>query len=389
MPKSAVRRRRATVVAALAALALVAYWAAPGTLVSYDLSRARRAMADLDLDAARAWFQAAADRAPGQAEIHYLLGCVHRRARHYREAEQSFERAEKLGWPKRDVERQRTMMGFQMGDVDAAAPYVGELLKRGCDDATAEDLYEVLVWGYLSEFRISEGSVCLANWIAWRPDSIRARIWRARYYGSMLDAEKLRAELREILRIDPRRVKERIWLAQSLLDDNDVEAALVECELGRRQAPGDPLVSLVMGLCHVKQGLQDAARPELESAVAGDLEPRRRLQGLAALGQIALASGNFEEAAGRYKEATRCVPSDAAAEYGLGTTLAKLGEDEAAQTHLDRSRVLENQADRLNAINSALMDAPDNAGLRLEAARIMVDQGRTTDAAVWMSSALR
>jgi tetratricopeptide (TPR) repeat protein len=389
MPKSAGLRQRITVLIALAALALAAYWAGPGALVSYDLSRARRALADLDPDEACAWLQATADRTPEKAEIHYLLGCAHRRARHYREAEQSFRRAETLGWSQKDLERQRMMMTFQMGDVDAAAPYVAELLKQGCDDATAEDLYEVLVMGYFAEFRISEGSVCLANWIAWRPQSVRVRIWRAQFYASMLDVEDLRAELREILRIDPRRVKERMWLAQSLLDDNNVDAALVECELARRQAPGDPLVSLVLGLCHVKQGHQDEARRELESAVAGVLEPRRRLQGLAALAQIALASGDYEEAARQYEEATRCVPNDAAAEYGLGTTLAKLGKNEAAETHLQRSRDLETQADQLNEINSALMDAPDNARLRLEAARIMIDQGRRTDAAVWMSAALR
>jgi tetratricopeptide (TPR) repeat protein len=377
------------VLLALAALALAAYLAGPGILISYDLSRARRAMADLDMDAACAALQSVANRGPGLAEAQYLLGCAHRRARRYRAAEQAFLRAESLGWPQRDVERQRMMMTFQMGEIGAAAPYVAAIIAQGCDDATAEDLYEVLVMGYLGEFRIDEASVCLDEWIAWRPGSIRARFWQAQFYGSMFDTPKLQAELREILRLDPRRVKERMWLAQSLLDANDVDAALAHCELARRLAPDHPLVSLVLGLCHLKQGHQDTAQHELEAAVAGDLEPRRRFQGLTALGQIALAGGDYVSAAGRYEEATQCVPSDSAAEYGLGTTLAKLGKDDAAQPHLRRARTLEVQANRLDEINSALIDRADNVELRLEAARIMVDQRRSTEAALWMSSALR
>ncbi|HEV3023410.1 MAG TPA: tetratricopeptide repeat protein [Pirellulales bacterium] len=381
--------RRGVVLLVAAALAFVAWWAAPGALVRYDVLRARRALAELEPDEACRWLQAAEARSPERAEVHYLLGSAHRRARRYRPAKQCFERAERLGWSKRDLERERMMMTFQMGQVERAEPYLRKLLEQDCGDEVAEDIYEALVMGYLTEFRVSEASTCLTYWVEWRPDSVRARVWRAQFYGSMHDEGKLQAELREVLRIDPGRLGERMWLAQSLVDQNQVEAALAECEIGRRQAPVDPRVSLVLGLCRFKQGRQDEAQRELEAAAAKIADPPRKLQALVLLGQIASAEGDYERAVRHYEAATQCNPGDASAEYGLGTALSNLGNPQGGEPHLKRSHELERQLNRLNEISSALVKDIENVELRLEASHIALDQGRKNDAAVWMLSALR
>jgi len=381
--------RRAVILLLLMTSAPFAWWVARNELVNYDLARARRAMADLDLDAARTWLQAAERRQPKRAEIHFRLGVVHRRAGRYRPAKECFERAAQLGWFQKDLQRQRTLVAFQLGYLKQGERRLAQLLGGDCDDELAEDVYEALAMGYLAEFRVSEGKACLDYWVEWRPDSVRARIWRAQFHNTMRDPEKEQAELRQVLRLDPRRIHERLWLAQSLLERNQVDAALVESEIGRRQAPGDPRVSLTLGMCHFKQGRQDEAWRELESAVARDLDSQSRLQALLILGQIALASQDYKSAARRYEEAMKIAPNDSAAHYGLGTTLSKLGNVAAAGRHLQRSLVLENQTTRLADINSALIKAVDNVELRLEAARILLDQERKTEAAVWMMSALR
>jgi tetratricopeptide (TPR) repeat protein len=387
--KPVFRRRAAVLVVAAVVTALVAWRATPGVMVRYDMLRARRAMANLELDAACAWLQTAAAREPERAEIQYLLGSAHRRARRYRPAKQCFERAERLGWSKRDLEREQMMMTFQTGNIEQAEPYLRKLLERPSSDDTAEDIYEALAMGYMTEFRVSEAHLCLDLWIEWRPNSARARIWRAQFFGSMQDEGKLQDELRDVLRIDPTRRVERMWLAQSLVDQNQVEAALEQCEIGRRQAPDDPQVQMVLGLCHFKQGRQDEARHELEAAAAKVADPRRKLQALVLLGQIALAAGDYERAVSHYKAAVECSPSDASAEYGLGTALSKLGRQAEGEPHLRRSRLLETQSDRLNDINSALIKDVGNIELRLEAAQISIEQGRLSDAAIWMLSALR
>jgi tetratricopeptide (TPR) repeat protein len=383
------RRRLTVLFVAAAALAPLAWWAAPGALVRYDLLRARRALAELEPDAASIWLRSALVRAPDRAEIHFLLGSTLRRGRSYRPAKQCFDQAERLGWSKRDLERERMMMRFQTGQIEQAEPYLRKLLEQDLGDEAAEDIYEALVMGYLTEFRVAEARTCLNYWVEWRPESVRARIWRAQYFGSMQDEAKLQTELREVLRIEPRRLHERMWLAQSLADQNQVEAALDECEIAGRQAPGDPRVSLVLGLCRFKQGREDEAQRELETAAAKLVDPRRRLQALGLLGQIASAAGDYRRAIRHYETALQCDPSDASSEYGLGTALAKLGSQEAAEPHLKRSRELEAQFNRMNDINSMLTKDIENVDLRLEAAQIARNQGRKNDAAIWMLSALR
>jgi tetratricopeptide (TPR) repeat protein len=373
----------------VAFLVPLTWWSGRGALVHYDLASARRAIAELDLERARSWLQVAEQRQPERPEIHFLMGVVHRRTGRYRPAKECFERAERLGWFEKDLQHQRNMLTFQLGYLRKAEPYLKRLLERDCSDELAEDVYESLVMGYLAEFRVIEGKACLDYWVEWRPESVRARIWRAQFHNTMMDPENEQAELREVLRLDPRRIHERLWLAQSLLDRNQVNRALVECEMVRRQAPGNPRVQLMFGLCHFEQGGLDEARRELESAAASSIDARDRLQALVILGQIASASQDYDLAARRYEEATKIAPNDSAAHYGLGTVLSKLGNVAAAERHLQRSRVLENQASRLADINSALIKAVDNVELRLEAARILLDEGRKTEAAVWMLSALR
>jgi tetratricopeptide (TPR) repeat protein len=241
----------------------------------------------------------------------------------------------------------------------------------------------------MSEFRVHEAAVCLEHWIALRPRSIPPRVWRTEIYGVLESTEKLQAELREILRIDPRRLSQRISLATSLLDVSRVEEALAEYEIARRQAPRDPRVLLGLGLCHRRLGTVAQARGELASALAGVLDDAQRSSALMALGDLALQTRDVEQAAGYFEDAMRLTPHEPAAAYALGTTLSKLGRAEMARQHLERSRILDRQMDRLHDIYSQLIRNTNDAKLRAEAATILRAQNRTQEAAKWMISALR
>ncbi|HUY37133.1 MAG TPA: tetratricopeptide repeat protein [Pirellulales bacterium] len=362
---------------------------APRAFVAYDLYQARRAMALVHPTEALSWLQAAERREPDRAEVQFLLGAVYRRSGAFRPARQHLERALALGYSRKEVERQDWMMLFQMGHVSEVEPLLTKLLERGVSDELAEDVYEAMVIGYLSDHRVREAGVFSDYWIGWRPDSLRARLMRAYMYEGVFNLEKLQSELGEVLRIDPRRVTQRLRLVKMLLDQKQVNEALAECEICREHAPGDPRVSVRLGICHYQLGRLDEAKRELESALAASLEPSSRLEALMILGQIASAAHDFELARRCCQEALELRPYDGTAAYGLGLALSKLGQNELARQYLESSKRLMEQGQRLAEIDQELIKNAADVGLRLEMARIMLDQGRRPDAAAWMQTVLR
>ncbi|HEV3005398.1 MAG TPA: hypothetical protein VGX78_13110, partial [Pirellulales bacterium] len=143
------------------------------TAVLVDLQQARRALAQSDLNRAHDWLQAALERQPDNAELHYLLARVYRRDTLYLRAKEQLERAAALGWPQDDLELQRTMLLFQMGDIREAE--LTALLARGVDDELAEEVYDALMTGYMTEYRMQDADRCLEHWVAWQPRSVAAR----------------------------------------------------------------------------------------------------------------------------------------------------------------------------------------------------------------------
>jgi Flp pilus assembly protein TadD len=298
-------------------------------------------------------------------------------------------RAGELGWPKKDLKRQRMMMLFEMGHVRTAEPYLEKLLAQGTDDGTADEVYEALVRGYLTEFRVREAVACLDFWIAWRPRSIPPRHWRTEVYRRVRDAPSLQAELHEILRIEPRRLSERVALGESYLESNQVQQALEQFELCRRQAPDDARVLVGLGSCEHRLGRHDEARRELLAALAKDPDDVHCSAALAALGELATEAGDLEMAVRYFQKASQLSPADPRPQYALGSALSQIGKAELAKPFFERWRVLSDQNGRMLHIVRELVTASDDTRLRLEAAEILLDQGRKDDAARWLLSALR
>jgi tetratricopeptide (TPR) repeat protein len=356
---------------------------------AYEVYRARSALLAADPEGALEWLRLAEARQPDRAEVQYLLATAHRRAGQLGEVMKHLQHAGELGWPKKDLKRQRMMMLFEMGDVRAAEPYLQKLLAQGANDGTAEEVYEALVRGYLTEFRVREAVVCLDLWIAWRPRSIPPRHWRTEVYRRVRDAPRLQAELNEILRIEPCRASERVALGESLLESNQVEQALDQFESCRRQAPKDARVLVGLGLCRHRLGRHDEAQRDLEAALAMDTDDVHRTAALVALGELATEAGELETAVDHFQQASRLSPADPRPRYALGSALSQIGRADLAKPSFERWRALSDQNSRMLHIVRELVTASNDTALRLEAAEILLDQGRKEEAVRWLLSALR
>ncbi len=83
-------------------------------------------------------------------------------------------------------------------------------------------------------------------------------------------------------------------------------------------------------------GCAPPKQPAVDPAAASQL----RAQALIDSGSAAFRSGDFAAAAKRYASAVVVGPEDAAAYYGLGMALAKLGRDDDARVAYAKAREL-------------------------------------------------
>jgi len=211
---------------------------------------------------------------------------------------------------------------------------------------------------------------------------------RAYHNSAMLNVSATQAELREVLRIAPGRLAERLALAESLLDQSLVDEALAQCEICRRQEPENPAVLLDLGLCHYRLGRIEEAEFELKSAVRENLDDDLLARGFTALGQIASSARDLDAAARFYEEAVERAPQDPANFYALGIAMRGLGKYELSAKYLERSKTLRTHAVRLGEIKKDLANDPTDIALRVEGATILREQGKKAQAVHWMNSVL-
>ncbi|HTM57463.1 MAG TPA: tetratricopeptide repeat protein [Candidatus Udaeobacter sp.] len=96
------------------------------------------------------------------------------------------------------------------------------------------------------------------------------------------------------------------------------------------------VVALMLGLV----GACGKPHAEAGAGKAAALDPAVRGQALIDAGNQAFRTGDYRLAARRYAAAAVEKPDDAAAYYGLGMALAKLGRDEDARSAYARAREL-------------------------------------------------
>ena len=158
------------------------------------------------------------------------------------------------------------MTRFQAGDIKGTEAYLKGLIAGGANDEVAEELYESLVKGYLSEFRLHEALVCLNHWIEWRPREVQPRVWRAELWVQIKDWNKAAKEYEGILELEPAHRSARHGLAEAMLSQNRVQEANEQYQQLYAQTPDDPVTWIGLAHCERRLGNLDAANPWLERA---------------------------------------------------------------------------------------------------------------------------
>jgi tetratricopeptide (TPR) repeat protein len=374
--------------ALVAAIALVfpQLWAE--TSFAYHIRQARRELRAADPEAALVHLRQADDAKPKSAEVHFLLGVANRRVGSLPACLADLHDAEQLGWSLKAVRRQRLLASVQGGDK-AAEKDLQQILDREIPDDEAEEIYEAFAKGYLSEFRLRDAKRCLDFWIDWRPQALLPRLLRAEIAGHVGDRARQMIEFQGVLSVAPDNFEAHVNIAELLLADNRVEEALAEYRWCLERRSDDPRAAVGMASCQRRWGNLAEARRLLDATLKPDLSNEQRSFVLNGLGQLALEGRDLEGAIELLSEAASLAPSDHSLRYSLGTALARAGQESRAAEELALAKNLEKQDTRLNELQTELVNDPNNAELRWEAAMILRKQERSLESLAWLFSALR
>jgi Flp pilus assembly protein TadD len=327
-------------------------------------------------------------RYPQDSEVAYLLGVAYRRAGQMTKARQEFTRAEQLGFSLDDLRRQHYLILFQTGEIKNSEPHLLNLLREGCSDSVAEEIYECLMKGYLADLRLSEAMVCADYWIEWQPRAVRARLLRAMVLEMALERSRLLQEYREILEIDPDCAEAHVAVGNLLLKSKDIPAAQQAFRRCLELNPQDMRARLGLAATRRQLGEPQSKALLLES-LKGNLSKDQQSFVLSELGQLAIQERDYKQALGYLQRAVAIAPDDSSARYAMGLALSRLGDKAAADDELEKSRRLESLNERLSDVMHEVIRQPQDAASRCEAGEIMLELGLEKESLACLLSALR
>lgn len=328
--------------------------------------------------------------APGAAaEFEFWRGVAYRRAGQLSIALDCIERAQQLGWSKADTRREKVLLLFQSGRVDQAAPLVEELLAEPLDNETAEEVYDCLVQGYLSEYRLNDARTCMEYWLEWQPRSVTARLRRAELFGFVEDPKRQEEDLREIVKFAPEVTEAHFKLAQLLLSQRQVQDALTEYRWCVAHDPGNGPALLGIGACLRQLGKLPEARRAFEAGTKCELKPEDEAYRLAEQAEIDLVEKKNQDAVEALTRAVELVPDDGKYRYALSSALSKAGQRELAERQMHEWQKLDKQESRLYDLEHEIFLHPRDADLRYEIGLLLREQGHEDKSYAWLTSALR
>jgi tetratricopeptide (TPR) repeat protein len=386
------RARRLRAVVVFVGAAVVCAWAAPWASREWQFRRhLRTAQIAFDrfvADNAVGELTAAEKLKPGSAQVQYLLGVANRKAGHLDNCRPHLNKALELGWPAKEIRFQLLLLAFQAGDRRAESEIKQIILLPMADDV-AQDTYEALALGYLSEYRIGAADTVIEHWLRWRPKSVRARLLRAEILGaSRLNQEQL-AQFEDVLAIEPDNYAAHLGMAHELLNEHKVDRALQEYRWCRQHWPGDLSAPLGIAACYTHQGKLSEAVQVFRELLREPLLRDQRGHVAGELGKLLRQTGQMEEAISLLAESVELNPYDQQVEYALALALAKVGRREEAEQHSKRSKELEKLRHALSDKELIMLNQPSDADSRYEAGLLLAKLGNPKASAAMMLASLR
>ncbi len=378
------RRRTALRLIALVLVAVgTAGWVYPYWRFTRDRRAAEEALAAYDFPAAREYLARCAAYRPSDPNIQLLACRAARRDGDLGAAEEHYLRyREQIGKSNPDATLERALLDAQTGKVGAVDDFLVGHVDAG--HARSEEIMEALALGNVVIYQFKPASYCV-NYVLERwPRNPICRLLQAQAEATLGRRDKAVGYLRELIRDFPRHVGARLTLGETLLMVNQPGEAIDEFDEVRRLKPGEPIALLGLARSLHRAGRMDRLRelvPELEGRTSDS-------EALLHLGRFAMTEQRWADADRYLSRAVQLAPFDHEIHKELAVALHQLGRTDEAHHHAERVRAIEADLARVEKLLGEILKSPGNPELRLEAGRIYLRLGQTTEGLRWLAGAL-
>jgi tetratricopeptide (TPR) repeat protein len=344
-----------------------------------ELERYHNRQAIIHLQAClRAW--------PNDPEVLLMAARAARRARAYDEAERSLEKYQQVRGLDEAGSFERLLLSAERNLDHHVVARCHRSVEQDHPDSAL--ILEALARGYLRQYRLSEGRVCLDLWLKRTPDNTQALTLLGQFH---LDYERALdravAQYRRAVEIDPDHEEARLGLAITLLESRDFAGAAPHLERLRRDQPDNLRVQVGLAECRYALDEPAAAVGLLDDILARhpDFAPA-----LALRGRIAVENGEHAAAEAWLRQAVQRAPSDNEARYTLIRCLYRNDKAGEARAHEKWLKQRERDVKEFHEIVTRdLVKRPRDPALHCSLGQLLLRSGHQEEGLRWLHSALR
>jgi tetratricopeptide (TPR) repeat protein len=270
--------------------------------------------------------------------------------------------------------------------VDAFSDSCWKCLHEGRYEAAL--LLEALTRGYLRQYRLGEAYLCLKHWKQMQPDNPQVfyleGLLRLDYQEDRAAAEE---SYRRALELDPDHEEARLGLAVALLLGKNYSQAAGHFQRLLQDQPDNLRVQVGLAECFDGLGETAEAVQRVDEVLA---QQPGFPAALSLRGQIALKSGQLDQAESYLRQALRRNPMDRRARYDLVLCLERSGQNEEALQQRRQLQQMEEDMARFNEIVlKEITQRPTDPALHCTLGEILLRAGQRDEGLRWLRSALQ
>ena len=377
----------------LAILALVSLILAGVGLVGLEIwanshyKAAEKALAREDFDLAQKHLAKALLGKPRSSLVHLLAGRVARRTGDFSRAQYHLDRCFKLQGNRvsEDLQLEQLMLKAQTGEVETVADQLFVYVEQ--DRPEAPLILEALALGYAREHLLGPASKCAELWVAREPDNPQARYLLGFSLSSQGLFRPAVTNLRRAAELVPERDDIRQQLAHALSGAQFYQEARREFQRVLDRHPDDPQAKFGVAGCWAALGEAQKAQKLLDELLQHD---PRCVEFLIERGKLFLENDQPKAAEADLRRALAINPNEVQAAYQYMLCLRKLGKKEEADKWSVKVRRMEADVERIQKLLRKELHRPDRRPDDCyQAATLLIQYGRKSDALYWLYQALK
>jgi len=321
---------------------------------------------------------------PFNGELHFLMARTCRRAGD--RAGWSFHlfAAERLQWPKEQIELEHRLYEAQTGNVWSTEETLENYLQD--EHADYELVFEALAEGYFVNNSSPDLQRLTSQWLQLFPDAWLPHIYRGHAYSLESSQNQALAEYRHALELNPEHEPARIWLANALTDTGQFQEALQLFEVSLQNNPGNGQALYGLASCQLSLGNAQGARQTLRQLLAVNQD---NVQALILQARVEIAEEQPEQALHWLRQAERLAPRQPDIVHPMLVVLRQLNQNREAEKYQRRQQEITELNERLKKLRMQFRKDSNSASLRMHIGHMYLLLGHQEQAQEWLQSALR